>query len=318
MAGTYIVGWGHHHPDELLTNEHLVATVDTSDEWIVGHTGIRERRKAPPEVDTSDLAVSATERALAAAGWSAIDPDLYLCATSTPDFLAPSTASLVCNKLGMRAAALDVNASCSGFVFGLSVADGLLRTGAHRRVVLTAADKYTRVVDPLDRRFAIFWGDGAGTVAMSRERPAGGGLELLDVTLDAHNEDALAGTTPVRNGWFSMDGRTIKPIASRLIADGTEEMLRRHGLQIGDLRAFMAHQMNGKLLEALAERLGLRDDQHWHNVETFGNQACAGVCTTLCGGLDEHRADLRDGDLVVCSVVGLGFSAGTALLRWVS
>ena len=313
MARTFIVGSGYHHPEARLTNADLEQLVHTSDEWIMAHTGIRERRRADEDVNTSDLAVAATTSALESAGWPGEDLDLLICATSTPDRLAPSTASYVCNKMGLRAVGFDLNASCSGFVYGLAVADGLMTRDGARRVALSAAEKYTRVIDYEDRRFAIFFGDGAATVALQSEPPERG-LEVVDVSMSSRNEGADLAITPVK-GFFSMDGAAIKPIATDLLVRSATDMLERHGLAIGDLRAFMAHQMNYRLLEDLVEALGVSDEQHWHNVEVAGNQGGAGIVTTLCAGVE--RESLSDGDLLLLTVVGSGFTAGSALLRYV-
>jgi 3-oxoacyl-[acyl-carrier-protein] synthase-3 len=313
VSPTFIAGSGYHHPEARLTNADLEAMVDTSDEWIMRHTGIRERRRAAEDVDTSDLAVIATQRALDSAGLAGADLDAVICATSTPDFLVPATASFVANKMGLRAVAFDLNASCSGFVYGLAVADSLMEAHGFGRVALVAAEKYTRVTDYEDRRTAIFWGDGAGAVVLSRERPAAG-AEVVDVSLTGHNEGAELAVTPV-GGFFTMNGPAIRPIATDLLVRSAREMLDRHGLGVSDLRAFMSHQMNMRLLEALVAELGVTDEQHWHNVELAGNQGGAGVATTLCAGLE--RGDVRDGDHLLLTVVGTGFTAGSALLRGV-
>jgi 3-oxoacyl-[acyl-carrier-protein] synthase-3 len=312
MASTFIAGSGYHHPEGRLTNAHLERMVDTSDDWIMSHTGIKERRRADDAVNTSDLGVIATRRALEGAGWQRDDVELLICTTSTPDCLAPATASYICNKLELPAIAFDVNASCSGFVYALEVADTMIKSERYSRVALCAADKYTRVVDYSDRRYSIFWGDGAGTVLLQRDRPPAG-AELVDHLLLSRNKDAALATTPI-HGYFAMDGAAIKPIAMELMVRSTEEMLNRHGLQVSDLRGFMGHQMNGRLLDALGERLGLSTEQHWRNVEYAGNQGGAGIATTLCAGMANNG--MRDGDLLLLAVVGTGFTAGSALLRW--
>jgi 3-oxoacyl-[acyl-carrier-protein] synthase-3 len=315
MPPTYVAGHGHHHPATRLTNDDLTRTLDTTADWIESHTGIVERRRAVDGVDTSDLAVEAIRAALAGAGWDTGDVELLICATSTPDTLAPATASWICNKLGMRAVPFDMNASCSGFIYGLAVADALLATRGLSRVVLSAAEKYSRVVDHEDRRFEIFFGDSAGALLLQPEPPAVG-LEMVDLTMDARSEGTELALTPVK-GFFSMDGAAIKPIATELLVVSARAMLHRNSLEVGDLRAFMAHQMNYRLLEDLVEALGVTDEQHWHNVRTAGNQGGAGVLTTLCAGLDDHADELRDGDLLMLTVVGSGFTAGSALLRYV-
>jgi 3-oxoacyl-[acyl-carrier-protein] synthase-3 len=213
----------------------------------------------------------------------------------------------------MRAVPFDMNASCSGFIYGLAVAEALMSARGLERVVLSAAEKYSRVVDHEDRRFEIFFGDSAGALLLQPEPPEVG-LEVVDITMTAHNEGTDLALTPVR-GFFSMDGAAIKPIATDLLVRSARETLERNGLEVGGLRAFMAHQMNYRLLEDLVEALGVSDEQHWHNVRTAGNQGGAGVLTTLCAGLD--RNELVDGDLLMLTVVGSGFTAGSALLRCV-
>jgi 3-oxoacyl-[acyl-carrier-protein] synthase III len=313
MPATFIAGHGHHHPEARVTNEDLVRSLETTAGWIESHTGILERRRAVDGVDTSDLAVEALGAALGRAGWDRGDVELLICATSTPDTLAPATASWVAGKLGMTAVPFDMNASCSGFIYGLAVADALLSARGLRRVALVAAEKYSRVVDHEDRRFEIFFGDSAGALLLQPERPEVG-LELVDLTMAARNEGTGLALTPIK-GFFSMDGAAIKPIATDMLVTSAREMLERNSLEMGDLRAFMAHQMNYRLLEDLVAALEVADEQHWHNVQTAGNQGGAGVLTTMCAGLD--RGDLSDGDLLLLTVVGSGFTAGSALLRYV-
>jgi 3-oxoacyl-[acyl-carrier-protein] synthase-3 len=315
MASTFIAGHGYHHPPGRLTNADIVARLDTTADWIESHTGILERARATADVDTSDLAVEAIRAALDGSGWDGADVEMLVCATSTPDTLAPATASWICGKLGIGALPLDLNASCAGFIYGLAVVDSLMQTRGLSRVVLTAAEKYSRVVDHDDRRFEIFWGDGAGALLMQPERPELG-LELVDVSMSARNEGAELAVTPI-NGFFNMDGAAIKPIATDMLVRSATDMLERNGLAVSDLAAFMAHQMNWRLLEELVEALGVTDEQHWHNVQTCGNQGGAGVLTTLCAGLEDERDRLRDGDLLLLTVVGSGFAAGSALLRYV-
>lgn len=315
MDGPYITAWGYHHPAGELTNADLVARMDTSADWILSHTGIESRNIAAEDVDTSDLAVAATRDALRRGGWSPEDVELLICATSTPDTLAPATAAHASEKLGLSGIHFDLNASCSNFVYGLAVARGLMATQGLRRIALSAAEKYSRVVDYEDRRFAIFFGDSAGTVLLQDQRPVHG-AEILDIRLDSHNEGADLALTPIR-GWFSMDGAAIKPIATRLLVESATGMLDANGLEVADLRAFLAHQMNHRLLEDLVEILGVREEQHWHNVSTRGNQGGAGILTALCAGIEDRVPPLKEGDLVLLAVVGSGFTAGSALLRWI-
>ena len=312
---TFINGLGWHHPERVVTNAELMARMDTSDEWIRDHTGIRERRYAPDDVDTSDLGAIALSSALQDASLRQGDLDLLVCATSTPDALIPSTASYIANKLGLRAVAFDVGAACSGFVHGLAVAQAMLHAQDHGRVALCVAEKYTRVIDPEDRANSIFWGDAAGAVVLQPESPLVG-LEVVDVELSSHNEGADLVRIPL-GGHFEMHGRAVKKIAFQGMVDSATSMLDRHGLRTADLRAFVCHQANLRMIEGLAERLEIADEQHWHNVELFGNQGGAGALAAFCTNLDEHRDDLADGDLFLITVYGSGFTGGSALLRWI-
>jgi 3-oxoacyl-[acyl-carrier-protein] synthase-3 len=313
-AHTFINGLAYHSPERRVTNRDLMERMDTSDEWIQDHTGIRERRRADSDVDTSDLGVIATREALEDAGLDPAALEVLICATSTPDCLIPSTASYIANKLKLRSSAFDVNAACSGFVYGLAVARGLMHS-QHERVALCTAEKYTRVIDPADRANSIFWGDGAGTVVLQPDLPVVG-IEILDVTLASHNEGADLVRIPV-GGSFEMSGRAVKKIAFQGMVDSATETLARHRLTISDLRAFVCHQANMRLIDALAERLGVESHQHWHNVEMFGNQGAAGVLSAFCAGVERHVDELRDGDLFLLTVYGAGFTGGSALLRWV-
>lgn len=316
VDSVFIAGTGYHHPDRRVTNDDLARHLDTSDAWIRKHTGIVERRYADEFVDTSDLGVIATQRAADDAGWDPADLDLLLCATSTPDCLIPSTASYICNKMRLPfVAAFDVNAACSGFVYGLKVTDALMKAHGHERAALCTAEKYTRVIDPSDRRNSIFWGDSAAAVMLQRERPAVG-AEIVDVLVENLNEGADLVKIPL-SGFFSMDGPAVKGIASKGMVDSATSILGRNDLEPGDLRAFMAHQANLRVLETLVDRLGLEEGRHWHNVEMFGNQGAAGVATTFCAGRELHSGELMDGDLFLLTVFGSGFTGGSALLRWI-
>ena len=311
----YMAEGAYHHPEGRITNADLAEMVDTTDEWIQKHTGISERRRADDGQDTSDLAVIATRAALSRAGWEPNDIDLLVCATSTPDSLTPATASYIAGELAMRALAFDVNASCSGFIYGLAVSDGLMLTQGHTRVALCTAEKYTKVTDYGDRSSCIFFGDSAATVLLQSERPARG-AEVVDVRMRNINEGAHLVGTPV-GGHLAMDGPGLKRIALPALVDSARDMLAAHDLGVGDLRAFMGHQVNYRLLEAVTETLGISEEQHWYNVRDKGNQGAAGVVTTLLGGIEKHRSTLRDGDLFLLTVVGAGFTNGSVLLRWI-
>jgi 3-oxoacyl-[acyl-carrier-protein] synthase-3 len=314
---TFINGLAYHPPAQRVTYFDLMERMDTSDEWIRDHTGIRERRYAPADMNTSDLGAISTRDALQDAGVDPAELEALICVTSTPDCLIPSTASYIANKLGLTSTtAFDVNAACSGFVYGLAVAQALMHSQGHSRIALCAAEKYTRVIDPHDRANSIFWGDAAGTIVLQPERPVIG-LELVDLTLSNYNEDADFVRIPV-GGCFEMKGRAVKEIAFEGLVASATQMLERHELGPEDLRGFVCHQANLRMIEALAARLGVEEHQHWHNVEMFGNQGAAGVVTAFCAGLHENITELEDGDLFLLTVYGAGFTGGSALLRWIS
>lgn len=315
MPSTFIAGTGLHVPEERITNQDLTARVDTTEDWIRTRTGILERRRAPDTVNTSDLGVLATRMAVEDAGWQPEDLDLLVCATSTPDALIPATASFICKKLGVNPVAFDCNAACSGFVYGLAVADAMIKTMGYRRVALVTAEKYTRVTDYRDRATCIFFGDSAATVLLQPEMPRRG-IEVVDVTLCNYNEGADLVTTPI-GGYFWQDGGKVKEVALRAFAESATGMLARHNLRSSDLRAFFGHQANYRVLQTVADMLSVHEHQHWSNVQWVGNQGAAGVITTLCGGLREHAAELRHGDWLLATVFGSGFTSGSALFRWI-
>jgi 3-oxoacyl-[acyl-carrier-protein] synthase-3 len=311
----FIAASGYHYPPDRITNADLEEMVDTSDEWIRKHTGIVERRRAADDVNTSDLGVLATRDALEQAGWRPEDLELLICTTSTPDSHAPATASWICRKLGVDSAiAFDLNAACSGFIYSLAVAEGLMQARGFRRVAVCAADKYTRVTDYTDRANCIFFGDSAGTTLLQPEPPARG-LEIVDIVLENQNHGAPLVITPI-DGYFSMDGPKVKNVATRGMIECAARVLDRNGVAPGDVAAFMAHQANLKLLEGLAADLGIDANKHWHNVERVGNQSSAGVATSLGEGLRTQGGRLRDGDLLLLTVYGSGLTGGAALLRW--
>jgi len=310
---TYICGTGTAVPSEVVTNAALMARVDTNEAWILSHTGIRERRRAAKDVDTSDLGAAATRAALAAQGWDPASLQLLICATSTPDTLIPATASWIGRKLGINPVSFDVNAACSGFVYGLAVATSLMKTAGYTRAALCTAEKYTRVTDYDDRNTCIFFGDSAATVLLAPDRPKVG-FEIVDISMENANDGAEFVSTPI-GGTFRQDGRRVKEYALRSFEKSARGMLARHGIGVGSLKAFCGHQANLRVLEEVAGRLGVSAAQHWYNVDTCGNQGAAGVITAFCTAADSRAAELKDGDLFLLTVFGSGFTYGSALLR---
>ena len=311
----YIAGTGTYLPEGRITNDDLILSVKTTDDWIISHTGMKERRRAADDQDTSDLGVLATARALERTGWDGKDLELLVCATSTPDRLIPATASLIGKKLEIDPVAFDVNAACSGFAYGLAVASAMATAHGYERIALTVPEKYTRVTDYEDRATCIFFGDSAATLLLQPQRPARG-LEVVDTLLANINEGAEYVTTPV-GGYFWQDGRRVKEYALKAFEKSAKDMLARNDLDVSQLRSFTGHQANLRVLEEVAERVGVKAEQHWSNVEYCGNQGAAGVSTTFCSKLEEYEGELNDGDLFLLTVFGSGFTTGSVLLRYI-
>ena len=312
MSRFFIAGTGFHLPDRVITNDEIAARAEgCNTDWVVRAVGIEERRGAPADENTSDLGVHATRAALERAGWSGGDLDLLVCATSTPDTLIPATASWICKKMEIDPVAFDVNAACSGFVYGLATADAVARAQGYERVALTTAEKYTRVTDYDDRSTAIFFGDSAATVLLQRDEPEQG-FEVVDLIMENVNKGAELVTTPV-GGFFWQDGRRVKDQALASFEKSARDILGRNDLSTSDLRAFAGHQANMRVLETVAGTVDVTSDQHWHNVSKCGNQGAAGVITTFCSHVESE--ELAHGDLILLTVFGSGFTTGSALLR---
>ncbi len=311
----YINGLGHYHPERRVSNEELMLHMDTSDEWIREHTGITERRYAADGQLTSDMCVRALTDALEDARADPDAIDVLMCATATPDFMAPSTAAYIANKLELRACTFDVNAACAGFIYGLALAPGLIHHQGYERVALCASDNYTRWVDLTDRKNTIFWGDAAGAAILQPERPEIG-IEVVDVVLSSYNRGADLVRLPV-GGTPEVNGPATKKIAFAGMVEAANEVLHRNDVAAADLRGFVCHQANLRVIEMLVEEIGVEDHQHWHNVQRFGNQGAASCVTALCHGLERNAFELADGDLFLLTVYGAGFVGGATLLRWV-
>lgn len=314
-APIYISAIGHYVPEERITNDLLVQTLDTSAEWIMSHVGIAERRAARRDQRPSDLGMLAARDALGKAGWTEEEVELLVCATTTPDALAPATSCIIGQKMGINPVSFDVGAACSGFIYALRVTQGMMLAGGYQRAICCATEDYTRLTDYTNRETCIFFGDSAGVALMQPEKPARG-LELVDVILVNVNEGAGHVRLPI-NGYFSQTGNMVLRYASECFLARSLEMLARHGLEPSDLRAFVGHQANLVMLEAVVSDLGLTPEQHWHNVEWCGNQGAAGVATAFSLKLEEHADSLKDGDLFLLTTFGAGFTTGSALLRWI-
>jgi len=321
-----ILGTGSYLPVEVVGNDPIARTAGVTDEWIRRKTGIRERRRAAPDQATSDLAAEAGRRALAQAGVPADRLAYVIVATSTPDHPQPATASITQHLLGAgSAAAFDVNAVCSGFVYALSVAEHLLRPHGEAYALVIGADIYSRILDYGDRKTAILFGDGAGAVLLGPSRDRGGviGTRLLTdgdhhhlIKVPAGGSRLPASTETLMQGehFFTMEGRGVREYVTRRLPEAIHRMLDELGVGREEIRHFVPHQANGAMLADVWPSLGL-DRAHLHlTVETQGNTGSGSVPVALD---TVHRAGLleRD-DLVLLAGFGGGMSVGLALVRW--
>jgi 3-oxoacyl-[acyl-carrier-protein] synthase-3 len=312
-----ITGTGSALPPTPVTNADLESRLETSDAWIVERTGIRERRIAAPEVRTSDLAVEAAQKAMAAAGVGPADIDLVIVATATPDDTFPATATRVQARLGIgQGAAFDVAAVCSGFVYAITVADALLRTGAHSRALVIGAELFSRILDWEDRTTAVLFGDGAGAVVLEAQEGERG-LLAARLHADGRHGDLLyvdggPGSTGTV-GKLRMKGREVFRHAVGNLASVTEEVLADAGMTAQDLDWIVPHQANARILEATAKKLGLPMERIVMTVGSHANTSAASVPLALDTAVRDGR--IRPGQLCLLEAMGGGFTWGAVLVR---
>ncbi len=314
-----ITGTGSALPPEVVTNADLAGRIDTSDEWIVERTGIHKRRIAGPDVKTSDLAVEAATKAMAAAGVNADDIDLVVVATATPDDTFPATATRVQARLGIRnGAAFDVAAVCSGFVYALTVADALLQTGAHRRALVIGAELFSRILDWEDRTTAVLFGDGAGAVVLESRNEAGRGILAARLHADGRHGDLLfvdggPGSTGTV-GKLRMKGREVFRHAVTNLSSVMGEVLADAGLEPSDVDWVVPHQANARILEATAKKLDLPMERVIMTVGEHANTSAASVPLALDSAVADGR--IKAGDVCLLEAMGGGFTWGAVLLRF--
>ncbi|HTU01254.1 MAG TPA: beta-ketoacyl-ACP synthase III [Candidatus Sulfotelmatobacter sp.] len=327
MPSAKIVGTGAYLPSRVLTNAELEKTVETSDEWILTRTGIAERHICADGEATSDLAARAALEALTAAQVDPADLDMILVATVTPDFFFPSTACLVQDRLGARrAGAVDLSAACSGFVYGLAMADGLIRMGTARTVLVIGAETLSKIVNWQDRNTCILFGDGAGAVLLrADEGPRG----ILSTHLFA---DGGKGATLMMPGGGSRNpisqslldsglykiqmanGNEVFKLAVRAMEDAAIIALKQNGLEVSDIDLLVTHQANLRIIHALGQRLGVPHDKVYVTIREHGNTSAASIPLALHQAVGAGR--LKPDDLVLLCAFGGGLTWGSAVLRW--
>ena len=323
LLRSVVIGCGHSLPEQRMTNLELSQKVDTTDEWIVERTGIRERRIAVEGETTSVLATRAARAALDDAGLTADAIDLIIVATATPDFTFPATATQVQAALGItRGAAFDLQAVCSGFVYALTTADKFLISGSHKRALVIGAETFSRLLDWEDRTTCVLFGDGAGAVVVEAQTGEGTiadrGVLSTHLRADGRHVDKLyvdgGPSTTGTTGHLRMEGREVFRYAVTFLAEVIEEAFSATGLSADDIDWFVPHQANRRIIEATARKLGIDPARVVMTVGEHGNTSAASIPLALSAACADGR--IRKGQLVLVEAMGGGFTWGSALIRW--
>ncbi|MFB8373491.1 beta-ketoacyl-ACP synthase III [Paenibacillus taichungensis] len=321
-----VIGTGKYVPEKILTNSDLEKMVDTNDEWIVSRTGIKERHIAAPDQATSDLAYEAAIKALESAGMTGNDLDLIIVATITPDSSFPSTACILQDKLGAKgAAAFDLSAACSGFVYGLATATSFIQSGMYNNALVIGADCLSRITDYTDRNTCVLFGDGAGAVIVG-EVPEGRGFKSFDLGAEGAGGSLLqmegggsrlpASVETVENKkhYIYMNGREVFKFAVRVMGTATVEVLRKAGLERTDVDLFVPHQANIRIIQSAMQRLELPEEKVVVNVDKYANTSAASIPLALVEAAEEGR--MKAGDTVLMVGFGGGLTWGASVLVW--
>jgi 3-oxoacyl-[acyl-carrier-protein] synthase-3 len=321
-----ITGVGSYVPERILTNAELEKMVNTTDEWITTRTGIKERHLAAPDEFTSDLATRAAQNALAKAGVQPDQVDLIIVATITPDMPFPSTACLVQQKIGAyRAAAFDLEAACSGFIYALEIAQQFIMSRTYDTVLVIGAEKLSSIVDWEDRNTCVLFGDGAGA-AVLQNRPNSHGLLTAVMGADGRKSDLLfmagggsrcpatADSVKNRMHFLRMEGKETFKNAVQAMQVAAQEVLRRCEIDISRIKCMIPHQANRRIIDAVADRLGARPEQLFVNLEKYGNTSAASVAIALDQAVSSGR--VNPGDLILLVVFGAGLTWGAAVIEW--
>ncbi|MCM3713320.1 beta-ketoacyl-ACP synthase III [Halalkalibacter oceani] len=312
MKAVGITGVGVYLPEEVVTNKDLEEMVETSDKWIQTRTGIRERRVANRETDTSDMAISAAKQALNDAGLAAKEIDFIIVATATPDHAVPSVACLVQQALGIEdVPAMDVSAACSGFIYALVTGKQFIETNTYEHVLIIGSEKFSKIVDWTDRNTCVLFGDGAGAVILS-EVSAGKGILSFELGADGRGAEHLLVSS--ESGYVEMKGREVFKFAVRQMPESSLEVVRRAGLTNEDVDFLVPHQANLRIIEAARERLSLAPDKVAATVKWHGNTSAASIPLALFAELQAGK--IKDEDIVVMVGFGGGLTWGAVCLKW--
>lgn len=321
-----ILGTGHAYPEGILTNADLANMVETSDEWITTRTGIKQRRKAAPGEYTSLFAVKAARQAIERAGLTPADIDLILCATVSPDQILPSTGCIIQAELGAnRAAAMDVVAACSGFLYGVTLANTMIQSGQSKHALVIGAEILTQYVDYTDRHTCVLFGDGAGAAVLSavdgergilasRIRSDGRYQEQLFSPGGGTRRPPTAETLAAGDHFFKMKGNELFKVAVRSMAEVSREVLEEAGVDAKDVKLFIPHQANQRITDAVANKLNVDESLVYSNISMHGNTSSASIPIALDECVEAGR--VKPGDLVLLASFGGGVTWGGVLIRW--
>ncbi len=330
VIGAVITGTGKNVPDKVIPNSYFESYLNTTDEWILDRTGISERRWASEVTSASDLALPACFNAINSSGISKDQVDGIICATVTPDYIFPSTACVLQGKLGIKNGfAFDVNAVCSGFLYALTLANSLIKSGQARNILVVGTEIYSRIIDKNDRTTCLLFGDGCGAVLLSRREfeneESSFGVLNTNIGSDGSHVDILCvpnGTanTPTAESlesgahFLKMNGREVFKLAVRKLAEINRDIVLSSGYQLSDVNWFVSHQANKRILQSVAADLNISADRVPMNIQKYGNTSAASVPLLLSEMND--RGDLKKGDLIVLSAFGGGVTWGSALIKW--
>ena len=325
QTGAKIVAVAHYAPDGLLTNEDLEKVLDTSDEWITTRTGMKRRHVAAAQQATSDLAIVAARKALAKTSLTPADIDCYIVATVTPDYIFPATSCIVASKLGAQdKAAFDIEIACSGFIYGLTVAASLIRSGVYKRIMLIGAETLTKIVNRNDRATAILFGDGAGAVIieasaddsfLSSELGSDGSKpELLRVPAGGTRHPLTPAAYEAAEQYIHMEGREVFKFAVTKMISATDVALRKANLDKSDLDWLIPHQANKRIIDAAAKYLDMPEDKVIVNIQEYGNTSAASIPIALSEAVESGK--IKDGDVIVFVGFGGGLSWGAVTWKW--
>lgn len=324
--GIRIIGSGMYVPPKVLTNFDLEKMVDTSDEWIRTRTGIVERRIAESDVATSDLAVEASKIAIQNAGLKPEDIDLVICATITPDMVFPATAYIISEKLGIKKPGFDINAACSGFVYASSIAGSFLKSGVFKNILVVGAEVLSRIIDWQDRNTCVLFGDGAGAVVYTIDDSEsdflaielggdGGCADLLYMPAGGSKMPATEETVKNRLHFIKMNGRETFKMAVRMMTESVEKVILKSGLNKEDIKLVIPHQANIRIIDAIAEYLGVkREEKVFVNLDKYGNTSAASIPIAFAEAVSQGR--IQRGDNIIFVAFGGGFSWGAIALRY--